>query len=108
MNVNSDPETSTHTESPSTSLSFQDENLASPPAHRTEEERGVPDLADPAHWPDSISDQLKMQLVKNGPVQGKEADYILDHKRRKFTNHHFTRTMANGERIDRKWLIYST
>ncbi len=41
-------------------------------------------------------------------MQGRKENYPVDLKtRRRFTNNHFARVMANEEEIQRKWLVYS-
>lgn len=36
----------------------------------------------------------------------REIDYVQNEKTETFKNHHFTRTMANGEQVHSKWLLY--
>lgn len=54
-----------------------------------------------------ICDKMKLLLVKNNPLQINLNYYPLDDSKRKFSNVHYFKTLSNGEKLNRTWLIYS-
>nr|XP_022911220.1 zinc finger MYM-type protein 1-like [Onthophagus taurus]XP_022911221.1 zinc finger MYM-type protein 1-like [Onthophagus taurus]XP_022911222.1 zinc finger MYM-type protein 1-like [Onthophagus taurus]XP_022911223.1 zinc finger MYM-type protein 1-like [Onthophagus taurus] len=65
------------------------------------------DYDDPGTWPDSINDHLRQMIVSRGPQQNIPSQFPKDKNNRRFTTVHFNRQMCNGEKIPRKWLVYS-
>lgn len=63
-------------------------------------------IKDPAKWP-VINDKIKLLLVKNNPIQKNLNYYPLDDSKRKFSDVHYFKTLPNGEKLKRTWLIYS-
>ncbi|KAL4083493.1 hypothetical protein QTP88_028809 [Uroleucon formosanum] len=63
-------------------------------------------IKDPAKWPE-INDKMKLLLVKNNPLQINLKYYPFDDYKRKFSNAHYFKTLSNGEKLNRTWLIYS-
>lgn len=64
---------------------------------------------DPAQWPQVLNDSTRCQIVKKGPVQVTDIDFPQNSENppRRFTKEHYRRTMKNGEKILRSWLVYS-
>ena len=62
---------------------------------------------DCGEWPSKITDEVRKLLVERGPVQVTDIDFPLDAKGRKFSSHHYTRKLCNGEQVLRIWLLYS-
>ncbi|PHJ23882.1 zinc finger mym-type protein 5-like, partial [Cystoisospora suis] len=65
------------------------------------------DMADPANWPQIMSEEMRWALVKRGPVQLVEYPYPRDGTQRRFGRQHYWRTLSSGERLWRSWLVYS-
>lgn len=64
---------------------------------------------DPATWQRPYNHSLIAALVKRGPEQGTEADYLksMDNEGRRFSTKWLYKIMPNGETVKRDWLIYS-
>lgn len=62
---------------------------------------------DPGKWPAVINPGLKDTLVQGGPHQTKGIIFPKDSWNRRFSEAHYSRTLANGEKLDRPWLVYS-
>ncbi|KAF0748928.1 zinc finger MYM-type protein 1-like [Aphis craccivora] len=68
----------------------------------------VVDLNDPAYWPQSMTHTTQMQIVERGPIRILDFVFPLQKKSgRKFSIAHYSKTMSNGEIVDRMWLVYS-
>lgn len=65
-------------------------------------------MEDPGKWPD-INDNIRCFLIQHDPKQIKlDNGYPKDESGRQFSNYHYTRKLANGETLERPWLMYST
>lgn len=65
-------------------------------------------LNDPAKWPDSMSDQLRCDIVRMGAIRPIGVTYPRDNKtNRSFRVQFYSRNLSNGETSNREWLIYS-
>ncbi|XP_033221157.1 zinc finger MYM-type protein 5-like [Belonocnema kinseyi] len=67
---------------------------------------------DPLKWPLEINDDIRLLLVKKGPIHIREKDnaegkFPKDEFGRRFNESYYQRRMYNGEIILRSWLIYS-
>uniref|UniRef100_G3N552 TTF-type domain-containing protein n=1 Tax=Gasterosteus aculeatus aculeatus TaxID=481459 RepID=G3N552_GASAC len=65
---------------------------------------------DPAQWPAVLlTDSVRCQIVKTGPVQVTNIVFPQNSENppRRFTNDNYMRTMKNGEKILRSWMLYS-
>ena len=62
---------------------------------------------DPGYWSEYISDKDRCDFVELGPTQV-EVEFPYNGNRRRCSKAHYSRVMPNGEKICRKWLIYST
>jgi len=65
------------------------------------------DLTDPGNWPIPLSHAVRIDIIKNGPYKVQNLNYPLDSEKRKFSDYYYTRSLSNGEVINRYWLIYS-
>jgi hypothetical protein len=57
---------------------------------------------DPALWPESLSEQERVYLIKKGPTQVKEFDFSADETGRKFNIGCYSRRLGNGEKAFHK------
>ena len=62
---------------------------------------------DPAYWPQHISSDQRVDIVRRGPVQIEDLDFPHSHTHRRFTKERYFMKMKNGEKIRRSWLVYS-
>lgn len=64
---------------------------------------------DPAQWPAVLTDSVRCQIVKKGPVQVTNIVFPQNSENppRRFTNDNYMRSMKNGEKILRSWMLYS-
>lgn len=63
---------------------------------------------DPGEWPEIITSADARFLTEKGPRQVTDWIYPVDSHGRKFTPSNFYRNLANGEKVKREWLMYST
>lgn len=64
-------------------------------------------IYDPSNW-DKVDQNFRDLLVERGPLKrGEDVDFPRDDSNRHFSSTHYTRHLANGEKQDRKWLVYS-
>ena len=66
----------------------------------------VMDRSDPATWP-LLTKSVIESLVQDQPMQIKCHEFPKDENNRKFSEIHYKRRLANGEEVDRPWLMYS-
>ncbi|XP_022880728.1 zinc finger MYM-type protein 5-like [Olea europaea var. sylvestris] len=64
------------------------------------------DLVDPANW-GNMNTNLRDLIVMKGPVRENDLTFPKDGANRHFSSTHYVRQLPNGEKYDRKWLIYS-
>lgn len=66
------------------------------------------DISDPGNW-GNVDMKLRDLLVENGPTTRLSTDYKFpkDSIGRHFSQAFYTREMVNGEKQDRRWLVYS-
>ncbi|XP_048506943.1 zinc finger MYM-type protein 1-like [Athalia rosae] len=75
-----------------------------------QKDASVPNInwQDPAEWPNNISNGSSVELVKLGPTKiDRNRVFPFDTDRRRFTTENCHRSLKNGEKIERSWLIYS-
>ncbi|XP_047137457.1 zinc finger MYM-type protein 5-like [Hydra vulgaris] len=67
------------------------------------------DYSDPANWPTHFSDNFRQFVIKNRPQQIEKYNFPRDQdeQKRKFSSIYYKRTLPNGEKVSRSWLIYS-
>ncbi|KAF5797875.1 putative transcription factor and/or regulators TTF-type(Zn) family [Helianthus annuus] len=63
-------------------------------------------LDDPTEWT-VINTNLRDLLVEKGPVKIYDYDFPKDEYSRNFSSSFYMQKMANGEKYERKWLLYS-
>ncbi|XP_065642896.1 zinc finger MYM-type protein 5-like [Hydra vulgaris] len=63
---------------------------------------------DPGLWPEYRSNRNRLGFVKQGPVRIENISFPRDEKdTRKFSASYYTKVLLNGEKVARRWLIYS-
>lgn len=86
---------------------LQDGNLEIPKALQPDNTSASLDRNDPESW-FPLNDSIRSFLVEQGPDQGKESKFSFSEtNNRKFSKEWFKRKLANGQFIERTWLIYS-
>jgi hypothetical protein len=85
-----------HEEPVQIGVSFTDEN----------ENQPFINFDDPALWPTN-SDSNRIILITKGPVRVKQ-NLFPETMNRRFNAKHYVRTLENGEKSPRSWLVYST
>lgn len=68
---------------------------------------GAVNIEDPGLWPEKITRALTLELVEKGPVRVNLEEYPQNEGGRRFRNAYYTRVLGNGEKQDRRWLVYS-
>lgn len=65
--------------------------------------------ADPSTWPEFLQQSVKDDITLKGPLRQAKQDheYPKNHQMRHFSNEFFYRCADNGERVKRRWLVYS-
>ncbi|XP_024016126.1 zinc finger MYM-type protein 5-like [Eutrema salsugineum] len=66
------------------------------------------DMSDPGNWR-NVDTRLREKLVENGPVAREPSDYQFpkDANGKHFSHACYIRVLANREKLDRRWLVYS-
>ncbi|XP_026429956.1 zinc finger MYM-type protein 5-like [Papaver somniferum] len=72
-------------------------------------ECGPVNIYDPGNWK-FIDQGFRDFLVEKGPIRvvSEHNQYPYNEHRRRFSNRYFKQKMSNGERVDRRWIVYST
>jgi len=65
-------------------------------------------LEDPATWPSVIDRKYRLCIIKKGAIQVKNFKFPMNDEQRSFSEKYYYKTMSNGEKVVRPWLIYST
>lgn len=65
------------------------------------------ELNDPACWPLTLTNKIVEILIEKGPIQNVQAMYPNNIVGKSFSTNYFYRKMANGEKFNREWLLYS-
>ncbi|XP_028117590.1 zinc finger MYM-type protein 5-like [Camellia sinensis] len=81
-------------------------NVESSESENVNVECGPLNIYDPGNW-DKIDQNLRDLLVERGPIRGNGVNFSLDDKDRHFSSTFYMRQLQNGEKQDRKWLVYS-
>ncbi|XP_042391681.1 zinc finger MYM-type protein 1-like [Zingiber officinale] len=66
----------------------------------------IMNLEDPGNW-NNIDQKLRDYLIEMGPKRVNDFLFPKDSNNRYFDSSHYTRVMANGQTLDRRWLVYS-
>jgi hypothetical protein len=64
-------------------------------------------LSDPGTWPQFVTGDLRGRIVEEGPKHIEKKDFPKDESNRHFTVTNYWRKLPNGEKVFRKWLVYS-
>lgn len=66
---------------------------------------------DPGEWPSNLSVRERDIIIEKGPIEITIHDFPIKSSdnvvKRKFTVEHYNRILSNGEKVKRRWLIYS-
>lgn len=62
---------------------------------------------DPGLWPITITDVDGTEIVLKGPIPVKVDLFPVNDNGRRFSDYHYNKTLVNGEKLDRRWMIYS-
>lgn len=65
------------------------------------------DTTDTGAWPTILTNRIIDIIVEKGPFQIREYNFPTDDSRRKFSVNLFSKTLSNGEKVNRSWLVYS-
>ena len=65
------------------------------------------DYYDIASWPQPLSKDTRVHIIKKGPIRCLQYTYPSDKNGRHFSEVHYKRKLPNGEYLDRSWLVYS-
>ena len=63
------------------------------------------DITDPKNW-ENIDQNFIDLLVEKGSIRGNMVDFPKNSENRHFSSTYYIRHLSNGEKSDRKWLIY--
>jgi hypothetical protein len=70
------------------------------------EEPSQKKIYDPSQWT-TIDTNLRDLLVENGPIKVTDIDFPRDAYARRFCSSLYLQHMSNGEKHERRWLVYS-
>ena len=63
-------------------------------------------IYDPSQW-ENINRKLRDLLVENGSIRDNDPNFPIDKDRRHFSTTFYFKKLSNGEKFDRRWLVYS-
>lgn len=92
------PEEDEITKRDSDSDTDQDEDI--------QDDQIIPDYSDPVTWR-NVSSLIRQIIIEKGPFQLRGIDFPKDSNGRHFSESFYDRSLANGEVVQRKWLVYS-
>ncbi|GBP85060.1 Zinc finger MYM-type protein 5 [Eumeta japonica] len=94
---------------PPSTLSSQ-EHESEPESTSTSMTAGMENLNpqnDPGLWPITITDVDRTEIVLRGPIRIKVELFPVNDNGRRFSEYHYNKILVNGEKLDRRWIIYS-
>ena len=65
------------------------------------------DWLDIGSWPQTVTDSERIFLVETGPVRILDFNFPVNDSGRHFSQFYYSRTLMNGEVVDRRWIVYS-
>jgi hypothetical protein len=65
------------------------------------------DVSDAANWPCPVPDSQRLFLVHQGPCRMDNIKFPVNDRGRHFIANMYTSILSNGEKVDRRWLVYS-
>ena len=65
------------------------------------------DWSDIGCWSQTLTDAQRTFLVETGPRRITDIQFPTNDSGRHFSPYYYTRKLANGETVDRRWLVYS-
>lgn len=65
------------------------------------------DWSDISNWPQRLTDAQRIFLVEMGPARITDCQLPTNEFGRHFSAYYNSRKLANGETVDRRWLVYS-
>ncbi|KAJ0170969.1 hypothetical protein K1T71_013741 [Dendrolimus kikuchii] len=94
---------------PPSTLSSQ-EHESEPESMSTSMTAGMENLNpqnDPGLWPITITDVDRTEIVLRGPIRIKVELFPVNDNGRRFSEYHYNKILVNGEKLHRRWMIYS-
>ncbi|XP_056864601.1 uncharacterized protein LOC108851191 [Raphanus sativus] len=67
------------------------------------------DIYDPGHWGE-VKPGLRLVMVEKGPAERLPSDFVFPREKasgRHFSHAYYIRSLSNGKKQDRRWLVYS-
>ncbi|GBP26612.1 Zinc finger MYM-type protein 5 [Eumeta japonica] len=61
----------------------------------------------PGLWPITITGVDRTEIVLRGPIRIKVELFPVNDNGRRFSEYHYNKMLVNGEKLDRRWIIYS-
>ncbi|KAK9694011.1 hypothetical protein QE152_g33817 [Popillia japonica] len=58
-------------------------------------------------WPITITDVDRTEIVLKGPIRVKFDLFPVNDNGGRFSEYHYNKILVNGEKLDRRWMIYS-
>lgn len=71
-----------------------------------ETSNSIANIYDPGNWK-NIDINLRDLLIERGPIRDNNLSFPKDENNRHFSTTYYIRKLPNGEKHDRRWLIYS-
>ncbi|XP_065653030.1 uncharacterized protein LOC136080341 [Hydra vulgaris] len=76
--------------------------------HKIDKFSGLYDnYSNPTTWV-VFDDEMRKLLIEHGPKQVDQFDFPKDSMQRKFSKNHYNHRIANGDKVRRNWLQYSS
>ncbi|VYS68175.1 unnamed protein product [Arabidopsis thaliana] len=102
-NVNKEDNQNVNEEDDGNDMNTDENNVES------KEHHGVPDFYDRGNW-GKVESGLRIIMVEKGPAARQPIDFTFPREKvsgRHFSHSYYRRILSNGEKQDRRWLVYS-
>lgn len=76
------------------------------PDQDIQDDKIITDYSDPVTWR-NVSSLIRQVIIEKGPFQLRGVEFPKDSNGRHFSESFYERSLANGEVVHRKWLVYS-